>query len=132
LPLFLDFCYFSSFDYLLWYQRNCLVNREIGGDLNMTYCETCGVNVKKKRLRECVFSGHVIRWNYWKKDVPIVKTTRKEEEKLKQIKAIAEKIKQILPPDKLADIQSKSEEIRREFEVILNEELAKRYNIKSV
>jgi uncharacterized protein YifN (PemK superfamily) len=84
------------------------------------------VNVRGKRLRECVFSGHVIRWNYWEKGIPIVKTTRKEEEKLKQIKEIAEKIKQILPPEKLADIQRKSEEIRREFEVILNEELGKR------
>jgi len=109
-----------------------LVNRKIGGDLNMTYCETCGVNVEGKRLKECVFSGHVIRWNYWKKGVPTVKTTRKEEEKLKQIKAIAEKIKQILPPEKLADIHRKSEELKKEFEVILNEELAKRYNTKSV
>jgi hypothetical protein len=98
----------------------------------MTYCETCQVNVKGRRLRECVFSGHVIRWNYWKKDAPLVKTTRKEEEKLKQIKKITEKIKKILPPEKLADIQRKSEEIRKEFEVILNEELAKRYGTKEL
>jgi len=98
----------------------------------MTYCETCQVNVEGRRLRECVFSGHVIRWNYWKKNTPIVKTTRKEEEKLRQIKAIAEKIKQILPPEKLADIHRKSEEIRREFEVILNEELEKRYDTKEL
>jgi hypothetical protein len=98
----------------------------------MTYCETCGVNVEGRRLRECVFSGHVIRWNYHKKGVPTVKTTRKEEERLKQIKAIAEKIKQILSPEKLADIHRKSEELKKEFEVILNEELAKRYNTKSI
>jgi hypothetical protein len=79
-----------------------------------------------------VVSGHKIVWNYWKKGVPVVKTTRKEEEKLKQIKAIAEKIKQILPPEKLADIHRKSEELRKEFEVILNEELAKRYGAKEL
>jgi hypothetical protein len=98
----------------------------------MTYCLDCGVNIAKKRLRECVFSGHRIIWNYWKKEAPLVKTTRKEEEKLKQIKTIAEKIKQILPPEKLVDIHRKSEEIRKEFEVILNEELAKRYGAKEL
>jgi hypothetical protein len=98
----------------------------------MTYCETCQVNVRGRRLKECVVSGHKIVWNYWKKGVPVVKTTRKEEEKLKQIKAIAEKLKQILPPEKLADIHRKSEEIRREFEVILNEELEKRYGAKEL
>jgi hypothetical protein len=98
----------------------------------MTYCETCGVNVEGRRLRECVFSGHKIVWKYFKRGVPVVKTTRKEEEKLKQIKTIAEKIKQILPPEKLTDIQRKSDEIRKEFEVILSEELAKRYNTKGV
>jgi len=98
----------------------------------MTYCETCRVNVEGRRLRECVFSGHKIVWNYSKRGVPVVKTTRKEEEKLRRIKTIAEKIKQILPPEKLADIHRKSEEIRREFEVILNEELEKRYGAKEL
>jgi hypothetical protein len=98
----------------------------------MTYCLDCHANIMKKRLRECAVSGHRIIWNYWKKDAPTVKTTRKEEEKLKQIKAIAEKVKQILPSEKLADIHRKSEEIRREFEVILNEELAKRHGAKEL
>jgi hypothetical protein len=98
----------------------------------MTYCETCQVNVKGKRLRECAVYGHKLIWNYWKPHTPTISLTKREEEKLKQIKAIAEKIKQILPPEKLADIQRKSEEIRKEFEVILNEELAKRYGAKEL
>jgi uncharacterized protein YifN (PemK superfamily) len=98
----------------------------------MTYCMDCGLNIIGKRTRECTVLKHRIKWGFWKKDAPIVKTTRKEEEKLKQIKAIAEKIKQILPPEKLADIQRKSEEVRKEFEVILNEELAKRYGAKEL
>ena len=98
----------------------------------MTYCETCGVNVEGRRLRECVFSGHKIVWKYFKRGVPVVKTTRKEEQKLEQIKTIAEKIKQILPPEKLADIHCKSDEIRKEFEAILNEELEKRYGAKEL
>jgi hypothetical protein len=100
----------------------------------MTYCETCGVNVEGRRLRECVFSGHVIRWNYWKKGVPVVKTTRKEEEKLKQIKQIVEKMKRVFP-DKFNDeaLQRKAKEIEEIFyEVIKSERMGKTYNTKII
>ena len=100
----------------------------------MTYCETCGVNVRGRRLRECVFSGHKIVWNYWKKDVPIVKITRKEEEKLKQIKETVERLKKLFP-DKFNDeaLQRKAKEIEEIFhEVIKSERMGKTYNTQII
>jgi hypothetical protein len=100
----------------------------------MTYCETCGVNVIKRRLRECVFSGHVIRWNYWEKDVPIVKITRKEEEKLKQIKELAKKLRELFP-DKFNDeaLQRKAKELEEIFyEVMENGRMEKTPNIQII
>jgi predicted transcriptional regulator len=93
-----------------------LASRKVGGDPNMTYCETCGVNVIKRRLRECVFSGHVIRWNYWKKEVPTIKTTLREEQKLKEIKELAKKLRELFP-DKFNDeaLRSKAKEIEEIF-----------------
>jgi len=86
----------------------------------MTYCETCGVNIIKRRLRECVFSGHKIIWNYYKRDAPTVKTTRKEEEKLKQIRETVEKLKKLFP-DKFNDevLQRKAKEIEGIFNEII-------------
>jgi hypothetical protein len=81
----------------------------------MTYCETCGVNVKGKRLRECVLSGHKIVWNYYKPNVPTVKLTKREEEKLEQVKKIVEEVKKILPKERLEAIDRIAEELRGEF-----------------
>jgi len=100
----------------------------------MTYCETCGVNIEGRRLRECVFSGHKIVWNYWKKGVPVVKITRKEEEKLKQIKTIAEKLKKLFP-DKFNDeaLQRKAKEFEEIFyEVIENARMEKACNTQII
>ena len=100
----------------------------------MTYCETCQVNVEGRRLRECVFSGHVIRWNYWKKNTPIVKTTRKEEEKLRQIKELAKKLRELFP-DKFNDeaLQRKAKELQEIFyEVIGNGRMEKTYNTQII
>jgi len=111
-----------------------LASRKVGGDPNMTYCETCQVNVEGKRLRECVFSGHKIVWNYSKRGVPVVKTTRKEEEKLKRIKQTVERLKKLFP-DKFNDeaLQRKAKEIEEIFhEVIGNGRVEKTYNIQTI
>jgi hypothetical protein len=100
----------------------------------MTYCEACQVNVRGRRLRECVFSGHVIRWNYWKKGAPIIKTTRKEEQKLELIKQTVERLKKLFP-DKFNDetLQRKAKEIEEIFhEVIKSERMGKTYNTQII
>jgi hypothetical protein len=111
-----------------------LASRKVGGDPNMTYCETCGVNVKKKRLRECVFSGHVIRWNYWKKDVPIAQTTSKEQQKWAQIKELAKKLRELFP-DKFNDeaLQRKAKELEEIFyELMENGRMEKACNTQII
>jgi ABC-type enterochelin transport system substrate-binding protein len=94
------------------------------------------VNIEGKRLRECVFSGHKIVWNYWKKDAPIVKITIREERRLEQIKQTVEKLKKLFP-DKFNDeaLQRKAKEIEEIFyEVIRNgrmEKASKTQNIRN-
>jgi hypothetical protein len=102
----------------------------------MSFCLDCNVNVVKRKLRECVFLGHRIIWNYWKKGAPTVEITRKEEEKLKLIKQTVERLKKLFP-DKFNDeaLQRKAKEIEEIFyEVIGNgrmEKASKTQNIRN-
>jgi len=85
----------------------------------MAFCETCGVNVVKKRLRECVFRGHKIVWGYYKRGAPTEKIPTKNIEKIEEMKKIAEQIAQFMPPEKIKEIEEMKKEIEQEFEALL-------------
>jgi hypothetical protein len=92
---------------------------KIGGDSNMTYCETCQVNVKGRRLRECALYGHKLIWNYCKPDTPTISLTKREEEKLKRFDDLMNRIIRVLPEEKLMQIRAMAKELRKEVEEVL-------------
>jgi len=85
----------------------------------MAYCETCGVNVKKERLRECVLNGHKIIWNYYKHGVPTEKMRLKDIEKIEQFKKIASEIAKLMPRSKFKEIEKAKRELETFVEEIL-------------
>ena len=100
----------------------------------MTYCLDCNANVLKKRLRECALHNHRLIWNYHKPGAPTITMTKREEEKLKQIKQTVEKLKKLFP-DKFNDeaLQRKAKEIEEIFyEVIKNGGMRKTYETKII
>ena len=85
----------------------------------MAYCETCGINVRKERLRECVLNGHKIIWNYHKRGVPTERMRIKDIQKIEQMKKIAQQIAKLMPPEKLKEIEEARKEIEKELEALL-------------
>jgi len=85
----------------------------------MAYCETCGINVRKERLRECVLNGHKIIWNYRKRGVPTERMRIKDIQKIEQMKKIAQQIAKLMPPEKLREIEEARKEIEQELEALL-------------
>jgi len=85
----------------------------------MAYCETCGINVRKERLRECVLNRHKIIWNYHKPGVPTERMRIKDIQKIEQMKKIAQQIAKLMPPEKLREIEEARKEIEQELEALL-------------
>jgi len=64
--------------------------------VSLTYCNTCKLNVRGERLKECVKNHHQILWSYTKPGVRTAMLTKEKEDKLKRAFLLTKELRILL------------------------------------